>query len=629
MPSPDEVIPAALALHNSKRRYALIVGSGLSRDTGILTAGEITDDLIRQIAGEKIRPGQKPQDWYKETREGKAPTFTSLFGELAKSDDDRKAILRQYFEPLGSDGEPQKIEPTPAHMSIARLVRDGVISMIITTNFDSLFEEAIKKETGRTPVVITHESDPRVMEVAGDHCRIVKVNGSYPSTDLKLTPDDLASYEKNLAGYLYHIFSEFGLVICGWSGENDTGLVKILTADKIRRFAIFWCSRDAPEKIPVDIRKKLHLATIGIRSANEFFGDLESRIDLLRRHERTTSLTVESAIKKVKDALRDSRPELILSDLLHDETDRVLEEVNRSDIIPEGIVNGKACFKNRLEELERVSAPLVAMVATIAYYDDGIRVDLITETIDRLINLPQIENLFSGTGWQISGIHGSMSGTKYHEYFYNMRLYPALLTIYASGIAAVHKGHFNGLSAILEKPRVRRFISSEMSWKNIPYFEAVNVWNVLGTVEQWTLDFSYERFGERRNHYYYPTKVIQSIVNPLIPNEIYYDASFDIFEYLYGISYVSQSTSDSLENSYALLSRVKLQTAGYNGSGKMKFPDYIHSYFADIGAKIERSEFFGGDPQNLLRGIWKYSKNQKVNPPETGIPLPRGGFPGL
>jgi hypothetical protein len=606
------VIPAALALHNSPRRYALLLGSGISRDTGILTAGEITDDLIRQIAGDKIQPGQKPQDWYKETHDGRAPTFTSLFSELAKSGEDRKAILRQYFELEG-------IEPTPAHMSIARLVKSGVISMIITTNFDTLLEEAIRKETGKTPVIITHESDPRLMEVAGDLCRIVMVNGRYPTTDLKLTPDDLASYDDNLVDYLNRIFSEYGLLICGWSGEHDTGLVKIFTADRIRRFAIFWCSRDAPDKIPEAIRSKVHLSTIGITSANEFFGDLESRIDLLRRHERTTSLTVESAVKKVKDAMRDPRPELVLSDFLHEETDRVLAEL-RIDVTPvDVVINKKDCFKNRLEDLERASAPLAAMVATMAYYDNGAHAELISETIDRLIN-------FAG-GPQVSG---ALQGTDFQDKLRQIQLYPALLVIYASGIAAVRKGNFNSLAAILEKNRARRFIN--MSFQDRPFHTEVNIRAVFGLVYDWLPEIYKEKFGEISTRWWagtkpsdtsyiftYPARIVQDILKSLIPSEITYEGSFDIFEYLFGLSYLNQAMEEPSQDSPPLSSRLWGQYVGFGGSGKIKFPDTLQSYLSDIGPKIERSVFFNGDPQQLLTIMWKHGKIFEITPPETGI----------
>jgi hypothetical protein len=631
MSSPDEVIPVALALHNSPRRYALLVGSGISQGAGIPTAGDITDDLIRQIAGKGIKSGQHPQDWYKETHNGRAPTFSRLFEELTRSYDDRKAILSRYFEPDITTGQSQKIAPTPAHLSIARLVRDGIISMIVTTNFDPLIEEAIKQETGKTPIVITYESSPRVMGVAGDDCRIVMINGRYPTTELKLTPEDLARYDGKdveLANYLSRIFSEYGLLICGWSGEHDIGLVDILVTKRPCRFAIFWCTRDSPDKIPSEIRSKLNPSIVGIVSANEFFEDLESRIDIFRRHERIAPLSAESAIKKAKDAFRDLRPEMVLSDLLRDETDRILSEVNRSDFVSQGPIDEKSCFKNRLEELERISAPLVAMVATISYYDDGTYSDLITETIDRLINLQAIDLSFLHDGQRVNGTYG----TNLNKYLNNLRFYPALLVIYASGITAVHKGNFNSLSAILEKPRERKYDPDVLfAWKYFPYIEDVNFWSVLWTSEQWILDFCLERFGIREDPISYPAKVIHNIIKPLIPSEIYFDSAFDVFEYLSGLSYLNAHDEVVTSPSNPLWSRVWIHSGGFSREGvKMKFPSPVKAYLMNIGKKIKGSDFFNGDENQFLRCVWIHAKIFHMDTaPETDIPLPRGGFPGL
>jgi hypothetical protein len=630
MSSPDEVLPAAFALHYSPRRYALLIGSGISRDTGILTAGEITDDLIRQIADGSIPAGQNPQDWYKEKHKGKAPTFTDLFDEFAKSKEDRTAILRQYFEQKDKDGNPIRFEPTQAHLTIAQLVKEGIISIIITTNFDPLLEEAIKKETGRDPVVITSDSKPEMMEVSGDHCRVIKVNGSYPDTVLRLTPTDLEAYEVNLAEYLSRIFSEYGLVICGWSGEHDTGLVKILTADRVRRFAIFWCCREAPEKIPEEIRSKLHLSIIGITSANEFFNDLESRIDLLNRYERFSSLTVDSAIKKVKDALRDSQPELILSDLLRDETDRVLAEVNREGVVPLGNINGKDCYKKRLEELEQVSAPLAAMIGCLAYYDNSRYSELITEIIDRLINIPPIDSPI-GTR-TISGIHDKIKGTDFIQCFERLRLYPALLVIYSSGIAATRKRNFNSLSAILERPKIQYhdYLTSSIS----PLFDRVNIWDVLLCVSEWILEFNNNETGKPGYFHDYLVRRTRGLVRSIIPNDYDYEASFDEFEYLYGLSYVNL-TGRTLSKNHPLSSRLVTMYKGpyfddpswvtlrqETRKISVKIPTSVRSYFAEIAPKLQGSTFFNGDLQKFERYNRKYTDFFNIQEMKTGIILP-------
>lgn len=46
---PDDIIPVAFAVASSPRRYALLLGSGIS-GSKIPTGKEITRDLIRKIA---------------------------------------------------------------------------------------------------------------------------------------------------------------------------------------------------------------------------------------------------------------------------------------------------------------------------------------------------------------------------------------------------------------------------------------------------------------------------------------------------------------------------------------------------------------------------------------------------
>jgi len=629
LPLSDEIIPIAFALNNSRRRYALLVGSGISQDAGIPTASEITDDLIQQIAGKQIKRGQKPQDWYKDRHKGKEPTFASLFEEIAPSEKDRAGILNQFFEP------DKKIEPTEAHLCIARLVKDGIINVIITTNFDPLLEKAITEVTKKKPVVITHNSDEQFMEVGGDHCRIVMVNGNYKETDLKLTPEDLKNYDDKLARYLNRIFEEFGLVICGWSGTHDTALVNILTANRIRRFAIFWCSRDSPEKIPIEIKSNLHLSTVGIRSANDFFSDLKSKIDLLQRYERITYLTVDSAVKAVKDALKDQKPELILSDLLNDEIDRVLTEMQR-EVLPGGLVisDKKGYFRNRLEDLERVSSPLAAMVATIAFYDNGNHAELISEAIDRLINFSRFPLALL------------RPRRDFQDKMIAIQLYPVLLVTYASGITAVRKENFNSLSAILEKPKGRRYIN--MALQNVPLQTIVNIGTILGSEDSWFSEIYKGKFDDIKRPFFerappvveldflyeYSFRTIEGIIKSLIPSEKTYEESFEVFEYLMSLSYLNQCMeSGRLNTSYLPLTRLgdryfriypRSPIFAGLGPGERKLPDSLHFYLSNIRKKIEDSDFFKGNSEQFQCCNIKFGELFQITPPETGIRLPSG-----
>ena len=614
---PDDVLPAAFAIVQSPKRYALLLGSGVSQSAGIRTGKEITQDRIRKIAhglGETIEG--KPGDWYQQ-KHGTKPTFSNLFNKSG-TPEDQEAALREYFTVDGAI--PQ---PTEAHRTIARMVKEGLISLIITTNFDDLLEQALRDE-GIHPVVITEGSDPAKMSVIPDQCRVVKVNGSYPGTPLKMTPEDLASYTPEIAGYLDRIFSEYGLIACGWSATGDTGLTEILTRERVRRHTIYWCHIKERGKIPDSVMRCLDVAKIPISSADEFFGELHTRIEVLQRYNRTESMEVATAVKKVRDALRGPRPDLVLSDLINTETDRVYQTVIAGNYLPEGgSVVAQEHFKDTLEDFERLSGPLAAMAAMIAYYDDGANTGLIVDAIERLINIPCPEPRGNTV------IRGTSSGTEYYRALYRLRRYPALLVVYAAGIAAVKKGNLSALEAIFTRPKIKTFI--EFSWHLLPYHEKLNIWYTIAHEPDWILDFNYERYEKKENVHYYLYRVIQSILQPIIPNELAYDGAFDTFEYLYSLSYL-RLTPSSLEGKSAirpplpLLSRIWVNTVGFQRGGEYRFPEPTTAYLKDIQKMAEGSDFFGGDLKVFERINRKFAEFFKVRAPETGIEYFPGGL---
>ena len=56
-------------------------------------------------------------------------------------------------------------------------------------------------------------------------CTIVKVNGDYLDSRIKNSEAELASYDSTrIDALLDRTFDEYGLVVCGWSAEWDSGL---------------------------------------------------------------------------------------------------------------------------------------------------------------------------------------------------------------------------------------------------------------------------------------------------------------------------------------------------------------------------------------------------------------------
>ncbi|WP_292521486.1 SIR2 family protein [Methanoculleus sp.] len=613
---PDDIIPAAFAVASSPKRYALLLGSGISGGK-LPTGREITRDLIRRTAALSMeRIDGDPLDWYRE-RYGAEPTFPGLFKTLKARDGDEEAILDGYFTVEDEDGERVAPGPTPAHRTIAAMVKEGLIGLIVTTNFDDLMERALREE-GVQPVVITELSDPEMMSVFPDRCRIVKVNGDYPSTDLRMTPEDLKDYTPNIKDYLHRIFAEYGLIVCGWSAKDDTGLVRILAGEelegRVRRYSTLWCRRKGSAPIPAEVVRALHPWEIAITTADEFFAELRSRIEVLRRYDHREPLSVATAVQKVKRILREQRPELVLADLIHEETDRVLESVAARERYQAAGTDPGACYQAMVRELEDTTAPLAAMAATVAYYDDTFT-DLITDMLVRLINIPPV-------------------APETAEGLLRLRYYPALLAIYAAGIAAVRARHFNMLEAIVRRPKRYRYGGPLQ--ETVSIYDLANIPTILGRDPDWLTDLARERFGSDASYRDYPYLALYAMLQGLFPNRYAFYESLDIFEYVFGLAYLAEFDGDEIQPEAFRSSMPRPLQARhwyrrYDGlplnpaAVLPPLPLHIVAYLADVRRRAAGSDFFGGDLSEFERANRSYAKAFGIECPETGIELPEPG----
>ena len=154
----DTLNSLAFSMQANPGVYALLLGSGVSRSAKIRTGWEITLDLVLKLAaaqGEGDVRSLNPEKWYRE-RFGKDPDYSHLLNELAKTQSERQQLIRGYLEPTEEERADGLKAPTPAHKAIAKLVAQGYVRVVITTNFDRLMEMALEAE-GVVPTVISTE----------------------------------------------------------------------------------------------------------------------------------------------------------------------------------------------------------------------------------------------------------------------------------------------------------------------------------------------------------------------------------------------------------------------------------------------------------------------------------------
>ena len=242
----DPLNSLASSIHAGPGTFALLLGSGISANSGVPTGRDVTLELIRRLAvlrGENA--GEDPISWYRDYAGGD-PDYSAMLAELALSPSDRRNLLEPYFEPTEDERAEGLKLPTKAHSAIARLVAGGFVKVVVTTNFDRLLEAALT-EAGVQPNVISSPAHAAgALPIAHSKCTVIKVHGDYLSPDLKNTTEELDHYNLKIDHLLDEVFDQYGLVVCGWSGRWDTALRNALLRSPSRRFATYWLHREPP-----------------------------------------------------------------------------------------------------------------------------------------------------------------------------------------------------------------------------------------------------------------------------------------------------------------------------------------------------------------------------------------------
>jgi hypothetical protein len=564
----DPLITLSFALYSNKGAYALLLGSGTSSAAQIPTGYSVVLDLLRKVArlrGEDCEPD--PAMWWEE-RVGKKPDYSELLDRLAKTPIERQHLLKGYFEPTVAEQEEGIKVPTAAHKAIARLVANGFIRVVITTNFDRLLEQALEMNGVSAAVISTPDQVRGAVPLAHSGPTVVKVNGDYLDTRIKNTEAELARYEKPMVKLLDRVFDEYGLIICGWSGDWDIALRDSILSAPSRRFSAFFALRGAAS----DGAKRLIAARgaqeILIKDADSFFVSLEEKVQALQDSQAPHPLSTNMAIATTKRYLAEPTASIRLHDLIHEEVERVhavqLSSAFSMDVNP---TNQEALSQTR--RYEALVSTLLAMTITGTYWGDDRHIPLWVHAIERTGTLP----IVGGYDWAIK-----------------LRGYPALLLLYGAGIASVAVEKYSTVAAVLERPLLRK------DGEEVPLLLQIQPFTVMQNQIGHLLPGMDKHYTPLSDH------LFQKLRDPLrqqLPDDTVYDKKFDEFEYL--MSLVATDLSFKiLGGRRAFYGRFAWKGRNLLSENKLaKFEKEIE----DAGDKWPplRAGLFGGDVVRLIK----------------------------
>lgn len=307
-----------LTLHHAPGTCALLLGSGLSRSAGIPTGWEITLDLVKRVAAVRGQnAGDDPAAWCRENL-GVDPDYSALLDAVASTPDERRAILQAYIE--ARDGEDGR-QPTAAHRAIARLVARGAVRVIVTTNFDRLLEQALAAEGIQPTVISSDDTLTGAVPLIHSPCTIMKVHGDYLDTRIRNIDSELAAYSAPINGLLDRIFDDFGLIVCGWSGEWDEALRKAIARAPNRRYPTYWAARGEPASAARGLIEQRKARMVPIAGADAFFSKVEATLAALAEADRPHPTSVRMLVALAKRLCSDESQQVAWSDLLFSEAE--------------------------------------------------------------------------------------------------------------------------------------------------------------------------------------------------------------------------------------------------------------------------------------------------------------------
>ena len=273
------------------KKYCFILGSGASKPSGIPTGAELvkqwmaeltdsydTDDLDSWKAEEGISMDDLAKDYSK--------IFDKRF-ELNKKDG--FAFLEKIME-----GK----EPSCGYSVLAQILDTKRHKVVITTNFDSLTEDALFIYARKKPLVVVHEALANYIKPFGTRPIIVKIH-----RDLLLTPknttDETSELEANFARNLTDIFKYYTPIVIGYGG-NDGSLMGFLEELNEIEGGIFWFYREQDGGLSPRIKNligKFDGCAIPIPGFDDLMIQIGNRLEL----ERLDKKVVEIAEQRAKN----------------------------------------------------------------------------------------------------------------------------------------------------------------------------------------------------------------------------------------------------------------------------------------------------------------------------------------
>lgn len=512
----NDIIQLAFTIYKNPGVFALLIGSGVSRAAEIPTGWEIIGDLASQIAKAKGEEPVDPYAWYRQEFD-EEPAYDKILERLARSPAERNSILRGYFEPTEGERERGTKQPTAAHKAIAELAKEGYIRVILTTNFDRLLEDALADHGVRPDVISSDDMVQSALPLQHSPITIIKLHGDYRDWRSLNTTEELAEYKPEKNQLLDRVLDEYGLVVCGWSADWDIALRDAIYRTPNRRFTTFWAAYGDPSSRADELIHHRRAQVIKIADADSFFAEVEQTITDLASAQRVDPLSIPALVERTKRLIPVEDRYIELTELITGTTQRGFEGFTDDEFFQTRQVELAKLPQNGwpIPDFERIvglyleqSLPMLHVMAHLASFGKNNQSQHVVNVINRWLENPRNAN----------------------EDFEVWRFLPATFLIYTIGIAATRHNNWEYLKCALTEPRMQASFRGPGPEK---FLDKLRDAILLRTIEMlpgrtWLSD--------------YVATALRPVLQPMIPSEVAYLNTLDLFEMILALTYLHTAT---------------------------------------------------------------------------------------
>ncbi len=466
---------------------------------------------LAAIRGENCEPN--PVSWCIGAT-GKSPDYSDLLNALAKTPAERQQLLRTYWEPTPTRQEQEREEgakrPTKAHHAVAKLIKQGYVRVVLTTNFDRLLETALQ-EAGIVPTVLSSPDHiAGALPLIHTPCTLIKIHGDYLDTRIRNTPEELSAYPDEFNKLLDRVFDEFGLIVAGWSADWDDALRAAMIRSPYRRFSTYWASRDAPSAKATELIERKGATLVSIADADTFFVSIAEKIKALEEFSRPHPISKQVAIASLKRYLSEDRYRISLDDLVTAEADRALKTIAATAPDDNNREVNSANLERCVHGYEATMEVMIEAGFVAGIWSNTEQLEPWRRALDRFARRSQGSNVLL---WR--------------DLWRDLRRYPATLLFYGLGIGAVFKERWDNLGLLFTAPFKEQRI--------------VDVAPVLALFQA-TSNLNAIKLLPRREQEYFPLNnllhdhLLSSLGNAF-PSDDAFTLAFDWFETLAALCY--------------------------------------------------------------------------------------------